>query len=139
MKAPVIKSEKDVKKQVRTLLVKHGWWPWMPPANGFGKTGISDFHALHEGGTFLAVETKFNGNKPTVNQRAFLETISAHNSFAFVVDEKTIDAFGLWLGLFDKSVKAVQRKEKVPDEDGAAMLDAMKVLTEGIVGGKNNV
>ena len=57
-------TEKDVKAEVKKLLNAHDWFWWMPPANGFGKAGISDFNALKKG-VFLAVETKFGSKKPT--------------------------------------------------------------------------
>lgn len=126
------KNEKDVKKRVRKLLEDRNWWPWMPPANGFGKVGISDFHALRDG-VFLAIETKFGYNKPTVQQRAFLETILSKGGIGLVVNDKNIWAFEKWLDLFDKSAAAQSKREKIPDEDGAAMLEAMRLLTELIV------
>ena len=58
MRERVCHSESDVKKYVKKILDDHGWKWWMPPANGFGQAGISDFNALRSG-VFLAVETKF--------------------------------------------------------------------------------
>ena len=120
--------EKDVKASVRKLLEKHKYFWWMPPANGYGKVGISDFNALRSG-VFLAVETKFGGNKPTPAQRAYLESVTAEGGFGFVVDEKRIDAFTTWLEAFDRARDASVRKEKVAAEDGAAMLDAIRAMT----------
>lgn len=125
-------SEKDVKKTVKELLNRNGWFWWMPPANGFGKVGVSDFNAL-KSGVFLAVETKFGGNKPTVQQKAYLQSIHAAGGIAFVVDEKTIGLFDVWLDTFDRAAKTVAARKSVPDEDGAAMLDAVNVMTKDMV------
>lgn len=122
------KSEKDVKKQVKQLLTKHEYFWWMPPANGFGVAGIADIQALRAG-VFVAIETKFNGNKPTPSQRAFLQSILAQDAFAFVVDEKNIEWFQAWLEAFDRSMKV----QKPSEEDGALMLNAIKAMTEALV------
>lgn len=121
-------SEKDVKASVKKLLEKHKWFWWMPPANGFGKVGVSDFNAIRNG-VFLAVETKFGGNKPTVQQRAYLESITAEGGFGFVVDEKRVATLTTWMETFDRAAETASRKEKIAPEDGAAMLDAIREMT----------
>lgn len=125
-------SEKDVKKTVKELLNRNGWFWWMPPANGFGKVGVSDFNAL-KSGVFLAVETKFGGNKPTVQQKAYLQSIHAAGGIAFIVDEKTVEQFDVWLDTFDRAAKTVAARKAVPDEDGASMLDAVSAMTKDMV------
>lgn len=128
----VYKSEKDVKKAVKELLNRNGWFWWMPPANGFGKVGVSDFNALKTG-VFLAVETKFGGNKPTVQQKAYLQSIHASGGLAFLVDETNLEWFDIWLQTFDRSAKNVAQRKEVPEEDGAAMLNAVDAMTKGMV------
>lgn len=123
-------SEKDVKRHVKKLLDQHQWFWWMPPANGFGRTGISDFNALRAG-VFLAVETKFGTNTPTQMQRGFLSSVASQDGFAFVVDEKNIDWFERWLGAFDRSVEQAQQAAQPAAQDGADMLDAMRELIKG--------
>lgn len=125
-------SEKDVKASVKKLLDKHKYFWWMPPANGFGKVGVSDFNALRAG-VFVAVETKFGNNKPTAAQKAYLQSVIAEDGFGFVVNEKTIDTFAKWLEAFDRAAEATAKKEKVASEDGAAMLDCIKLMTDDIV------
>lgn len=122
-------SEKDVKKRVKQLLDQHNWFWWMTPANGFGKSGVSDFSAIR-GGVFLAVETKFGSNKPTALQVGYLNSITAESGFGFVVSDRTIGAFEEWLVCFDRATAAVAGEAKPTNEDGAAMLDAMRTLTE---------
>jgi hypothetical protein len=117
-------NEADVKKQVKKLLNQHHWFWWMPPANGFGRTGISDFNALR-GGVFLAIETKFGTNKPTHMQVGFLESVASESGMAFVVNEKNLDALAVWLERFDQAVKAQSEGRDVEQSDGAAMVDAM--------------
>lgn len=123
-----MKNEKDVKKEVKKLLDKHGWFWWMPPANGFGKVGVADFNAIR-GGVFLAIETKFGSNKPTVHQVAFLSSVIAEDGFGFVVNEKRLDCLVKWMDAFDKSANAVAAGKQPDAEDGAAMLDAIREMT----------
>jgi len=123
-----MKNEKDVKKEVKKLLDKHGWFWWMPPANGFGKVGVADFNAIR-GGVFLAIETKFGANKPTVHQVAFLSSVIAEDGFGFVVNEKRLDWLSKWMDAFDKSATGVAAGKQPTPEDGAVMLDAIREMT----------
>lgn len=125
-------KEADVKRQVKKLLTLHGWFWWMPPMNGFGQTGVADFNALRTG-VFLAVETKFAKNKPTANQKQYLESINAEGAFGFVVSDRTIDQFAAWLDAFDRACDNTSKGSKVADEDGATMLDAIRAMTEPLV------
>lgn len=127
-----MRGESDVKKKVKALLNKHGWFWWMPPANGYGKAGTSDFHALRSG-VFLAVETKFGSNKPTALQRAFLESIKAEQALAFIVDDGNIGHFEAWLDAFDRATAAIGRDEKVVPEDGSIMMNAIAAMTEKMI------
>lgn len=120
-------NEADVKRRVKKLLDQHKWFWWMPPANGFGRTGISDFNALRDG-VFIAVETKFGKNKPTPMQIGFLESVQSESGLSFVVNEQNIGAFETWLAHFDNAVKAQAEERDVDPADGAAMLDAMQAM-----------
>lgn len=122
------RTEGDVKTQVKTLLKQHGWMYWMPPANGYGRTGIADINALR-GGVFLAVETKFGKNTVTPMQRQFLQQVMAHDAFAFVVDEHRVEVFAAWLAAFDRAAMAVQSKQTILPDDGAGLLDAIRAMT----------
>lgn len=122
-----MKNEKAVKAKVKQLLTKHDWFYFMPPANAYGKGGISDIIAIRSG-TFMVIETKFGYNKPTPLQVAFLNSIRAEDGFAFVVNDKNIDWFAAFLESFDASVVATSRKEDVAPEDGARMLNALPKL-----------
>lgn len=126
------KSEKDVKKRVKELLNRDGWFWWMPPSNGFGKIGVADFNALKDG-VFLAVETKFGKNTPTVQQKAYLQSINAAGGIAFVVSEDKLEWFDIWLQTFARSAKAAQKGLQVTQEDGAAMINAAEAMTKDMV------
>lgn len=121
--------EKDVKRKGKELLAKHGWFVWMPPANTFGKTGISDLHAVKPG-VFMVVEFKIGDGKPTGNQKAFLTMISEANHFAFVVSDQTMPYFESWLSAFDRAIEAQQKNQDVNPDDGALMLNCIQALTE---------
>lgn len=85
-----IRNERDVKREVKKLLTKYGWYTWMPPANGYGKAGISDFHALKDG-KFLAVETKYGSNTVTALQRRFLDDIASAGGWGVIVNEHGLE------------------------------------------------
>lgn len=121
-------SEKDVKQAVKHILTGDGWFWWMPAANGMGTTGISDFCALKKG-VFLAVETKFDKNPPTAMQRAYLNSIRAEDGFAFLVSEKEVVFLQSWIAAFNRAVIAASKNEKPTPEDGAAMLNAIKAMS----------
>lgn len=128
-------NEKDVKRAIKKLLDKHGWFWWMPPANGYGTTGVSDFNAL-KNGVFLAVEAKFGTNKPSPRQKAYAESIAAQQGFAFCVNDKNLEWLDRWLECFDNASEAVLRagggdpREAVDQSDGADLINAMHVLME---------
>jgi hypothetical protein len=128
-------TEKDVKAEVKKLLTRHKWFWWMPGANGFGAQGVADFLALRDG-VFMAVETKFGKNKPSQLQRAFLESVAAEDGFGLVVTETTLPVFAAFLTAFDAAAATVSDGQKVQASDGAAMLDAIRLLTEAIVEGR---
>lgn len=123
-----MRHEGDVKREVKKLLDKHGYFWWMPPANGYGRSGISDINALRNG-VFLAIETKFGKRKPTPMQLGFLESIASARGYGFVVNEKRIEWLATFLDAFDRSTEAVQQGGKPSPEDGAMMLNAIKILT----------
>lgn len=84
-----IRNEAGVKRAVKALLSEHGWFAWMPPANGYGRSGIADFHALKDG-KFLAIETKFGSNKPTALQWQFLHSVEAAGGEGIVIGEANL-------------------------------------------------
>lgn len=117
--------ESDVKAEVRRLLTNDGWYWWMPPANGFGKSNV-DFNAL-KWGRFLAVETKFGTNKPTAMQKQYLNEVSKQQGYALVVTDRTMPMFVQWL--------AAMREHMVcpTDTTDARLLDALRVLTQPLL------
>ena len=124
-------NEGDVKREVKKILNAHDWFWWMPPANGFGKSNV-DFNALR-GGVFMAVETKYDKRKCTPLQLAYLSSITKEDGFGFVVTEKNIEHFRTWMQAFDRAAQAMMAGTKVADEDGAAMLEAIRIMTEPFV------
>lgn len=128
---PTKKDETDTKAEVKKLLDKHGWFWWSPPAQAYGKSGISDIHAV-KAGMFMAIETKRGTKKPdpTVNQVAFLNSMRASDHFAFVVNDTRVPHLKAFLEALDRSCAAAA-KELVPaPEDGAAMLNAISEMTK---------
>jgi hypothetical protein len=129
MRKPQTQNEGHVKRAVKKLLTKHDYFWWMPPANGFGQSGISDIHAVKRG-MFMAIETKFGRRDPTPMQLAFLNSMRAADHFAFVVRDTTLDAFEAFLVYLDKSIEIAGRNEVPPAEVGGPMLDAIKRMAD---------
>lgn len=125
-------NESHVKQDVKELLDASQWFWFMPPANGFGAAGISDFIAVKRG-TFMAIETKFGSNKPTAMQVGFLNSIRAADGFAFVVNEKNLEWLAAFLESFDISVECAAKKMDVPPEHGARMLNALAELSNKLL------
>lgn len=128
-----IKDEKGVKGLIKQLLDFHGWFHWMPGANGYGMQGVSDHLALKDG-VFLAIEAKFGTNKPRPTQKQFAGHVIANDGFAFCVSERNIDHLAWFLESFEHSVLAQRAGNPVPDEHGARMLNAIAALTEAFGG-----
>ena len=123
-----MKSEKDVKRRVKAILDKHGWYWFSPPANAYGRGGISDIIALKTG-SFAAIETKFGSNKPTALQVAFLNSIRAEDGFGFLVTDKNIEYLDQFLESFMLAAVAQSKGEAVPEEHGSRMINALYMLT----------
>jgi hypothetical protein len=85
-----MKNEGDVKKRVKDVLkaTPNCWW-FMPPANGFGRSGIPDFVG-NLNGHFFAVETKYGKGVTTANQEREIGAIGATNGMVWVVNEHNI-------------------------------------------------
>jgi hypothetical protein len=130
MTAYTCRIEADVKKYIKKILDKHGWFWWMPPANGYGKAGVSDFGAVHNG-VFVVIEAKHtatNKGQPTPMQIGYLNSVRAEQCFAFVVNENRLDDLDAWLGAFARAAASAARGEKPSDEDGAVMINAMREM-----------
>lgn len=88
-----MRNEGDVKKAVRKIINSYSnSYHFMPPANGYGRSGIPDIVG-HVNGNFFAVETKFGSNKPTANQLREIDAINAAGAECWVVSDKTL---ALW-------------------------------------------
>ncbi len=123
------KKEKDVKDLIKRLLDFHGWFTWMPPANGYGTMGVSDHNAVKDG-IFIVIEAKFGRGKPTAQQRAFAAQIMANDCYAFCVNERNIDHLAWFLESFEIAKQHQSRGEDVPQEHGSRMLNAISALTD---------
>lgn len=82
-----IHDEKGVKRLVKRMLDKSNVAHFMPPANGFGKSGVSDIVAVKHGRVAF-IETKYGKNKPTANQLAFGSKMTQAGALFSVVSDK---------------------------------------------------
>lgn len=85
--------EKKVKDKVKAILRAEDVYFFMPATYGYGTSGVPDIVACLDG-TFVGIECKAGGNKPTQLQMTNLMRIAETGGIAFVVDEHTIDLFG---------------------------------------------
>lgn len=98
-----MKNEGDVKKIVKDVLkaTDDCWW-FMPPANGYGRSGIPDFVGCVDGHMF-AVETKFGKGTTTANQERELATLTRCGAKVWIVRETSVDVwemeFKAWVAL----------------------------------------
>lgn len=90
-----MKNEADVKKAVKKVLGKYGEdiWYFMPPANGYGRSGIPDFLGCYKGYTF-AIETKFGGNMPTNNQVREMNNLKYNGAQVWLINDAVVPDFG---------------------------------------------
>lgn len=90
-----MKNEGDVKKAVKKILhdyLEAGLWYFMPPANGYGRSGIPDFVGCVKG-KFFAIETKFGANDLTANQLREIGAIKYCDGEVWVVREVNLSEF----------------------------------------------
>lgn len=90
-----MRKEEDVKKVVKSVLksTPNCWW-FMPPANGFGRSGIPDFVG-NVNGHFFAVETKFGKGTTTANQEREIALITQTGGQVWIVRETSVDTWHL--------------------------------------------
>ena len=99
-----MRNEGDVKKSVRAIIRCYtDSYHFMPPANGYGRSGIPDIVG-HVNGHFFAVETKFGSNKPTANQERELNAITTTGAMSWVVSDRS---FAVWVEEFKKWADSV--------------------------------
>jgi len=84
-----ITDEKGVKRVTRRVLDKAGVYTFMPPAQAYGKAGISDIIAIKYG-KVVFIETKHKYNKPSPNQIRFGDEVEEHGAVFTVVNERNM-------------------------------------------------
>ncbi len=88
-------NEADVKKEVKKILNcydKEHMWYFMPPANGYGRSGIPDFIGCYKGFLF-SIETKFGTNDPTNNQLREIQGIIQSGAMCWIVRDSNVHEF----------------------------------------------
>lgn len=82
--------EAKVKKKVKDVLTKLGAYYAMPATGGYGNSGAPDFVVCYKG-TFIGIECKANGNKPTALQMHNLVLIRKAGGYGLVIDETNVN------------------------------------------------
>lgn len=96
-KTAVKQSEIELQKIIVDYLNLNGHFAWRTNAGLFfttykgkerairiGKKGTADIIGILNGGQFLAIEAKIGYNKPTPEQKQFLEEVHSRGGVAFV-------------------------------------------------------
>lgn len=102
-KQKIYRKEADVKAEVKSVLKdsRVAWW-FMPPANGYGRSGIPDFVGCVRGCMF-AIETKFGRGTTTANQEREIFGLRTAGAQVWIVNEHNIDQwileFEAWMEL----------------------------------------
>jgi hypothetical protein len=91
-----LKSEKDVKAEIKKLLELNKCWYFMPVQTGYGVQGIPDFIVSHRG-FFLGIEAKFGKNTESKWQMKQGEGILNSGGIYVVVNEGTLGKLGVML------------------------------------------
>ena len=91
--------EGRVKQAIKAVLARHGAYWHMPVQNGMGAPSL-DFVVCHKG-SFIGVEAKAPGGKPTARQRHTMQRISAAGGETLCVssEEDLVQLDGVLSGL----------------------------------------
>ena len=89
--------ESSVKRKVRKMLEELDCYYFMPATGGYGKSGVPDFVACHNG-KFYGIECKAGKNQPTALQEFNLNNIDRCGGIALVINETNVDALKRMMG-----------------------------------------
>ena len=81
--------EAKVKQQIKQILKELNLWYFMPPANGYGRSGIPDFIGCLKG-RLIAIEAKAGKGKTTALQDREIQKIKDAGGFVLIVNESNI-------------------------------------------------
>ena len=81
--------EAKVKQQIKQILKELDLWYFMPPANGYGRSGIPDFIGCLKG-RLIAIEAKAGKGKTTALQDREIQKIKDAGGFVLIVNESNI-------------------------------------------------
>ena len=88
-----MRNENDVKRLVSAIIkTTPNVWFFMPPANGYGRSGIPDFIGAVNGHLF-AVETKFGSNQLSAHQQIEINNLVATGNKVWIVRETSLYEF----------------------------------------------
>ena len=82
--------EAKVKKKVVAILKQHEAYFFYPVTGGYGRSGVPDIIACHDG-RFIGIECKAGNNKPTPLQQVNLDQIEGAGGVALVINEENIN------------------------------------------------
>ena len=88
--------EKKIKTKVKNKLDQLDCYYFMPATGGYGASGVPDIIVCYQG-TFIGIECKANGNKPTALQTKHLVDITNAGGKSMVIDENNVDLLELMI------------------------------------------
>ena len=106
MRKPLRIKEDWVKLQIKKILRKYGVYWYMAPGGLHGVAGTPDFLCCVHG-TFLAIEAKVVGNKPTDIQNIQIAKIKKAGGIAVVIHQDNLDKLEV---LIQRIIDASQKR-----------------------------
>jgi hypothetical protein len=94
--------EAKVKNAVVKILKRHNIYYFFPATHGYGRSGVPDIIACHDG-TFFGIECKAGDNQPTELQKRELQRIQAAGGRTMVVRESNLDHLEKFLDFIEDS------------------------------------
>lgn len=82
--------ETKVKRAVVKILDKHGAYHFFPATHGYGRSGVPDIVACHDG-QFIGIECKAGKGTTTALQERELKLITQAGGVALVIREDTLN------------------------------------------------
>lgn len=84
-----MKNEKDVKAEIKKILILLDAWYFMPVQTGYGVQGIPDFIVCYNG-NFIGIEAKFGKNKESAWQAKQGAAIGMAGGGYMVIHDKNV-------------------------------------------------
>lgn len=103
--------ETKVKRAVVKILDKHGAYHFFPATHGYGRSGVPDIVACHNG-QFIGIECKAGKGTTTALQERELKLIEKAGGVTFVIREDTLDVLEYYFAQEQKAMTELDDRDK---------------------------